>query len=418
MVVLLALAGGGWYYLQNSKPAQIEWRTSHVEFGSVKVVVTATGSLNPDTTVAVGTQVSGLVAALFTDFNKTVKRHQLIAVLDTTPLVQTVTDSRAALAKTRATMDLDKANLDRERALFTQKLVAQSDLDASIAAYNGAVADDVSAQAQLDKALTNLGYAYIHSPIEGVVLARNVDVGQTVASSFSTPTLFSIANTLTKMQVWASVDEADIGNVKKDQTVDFTVDAYPNNVFHGTVAQIRLNYVTSANVVDYTVIVDVSNEDLKLLPGMTANLTVNVDEHDSVLKVPTAALRFVPPREYLEKYKASLPDSVKAKIQSRMNRGGGDGTNGGNGGFGGGQGGQQGGRGRDLTPGSYARVWIKEGDSLKAVRVQIGLSDGSYTEVHGDLQPGAEVVMGVIASDAASAATQGNQQTPFQMRRF
>ena len=286
LVILAVLAGGGWYYYQSTKTPPIQWRTARVEFGSVKVVVTATGTVTPDTTVAVGTQVSGLVTALYTDFNKKVKRHQIIATLDTTPLAQSVTDARCALEKAKANMDLDKANLAREKALFDQKLVDQSDYDASLSTYEGAVADDVSAKSDLDKALTNLGYAFIYAPLDGVVLARNVSVGRTVASSFSTPTLFSIANTLDSMQVWAAVDEADIGNVKDGQTVDFTVDAFPNDIFHGRVSQIWLNYTTSANVVDYTVIVDIPNPGLKLLPGMTANLTINVDEHDSVLKGP------------------------------------------------------------------------------------------------------------------------------------
>ncbi|HZV13363.1 MAG TPA: efflux RND transporter periplasmic adaptor subunit [Candidatus Kapabacteria bacterium] len=414
LLIVIILGGGAWYYFNNNQSEVVTWRTAKVEQGNIKVVVTATGTINPDTTVAVGTQVSGIIAKILTDFNKEVKRNQLVAVLDTTPLVLSLNDAEAALAKTKASQDLAKANLDREQSLFKQKLVAQSDLDASTAAYESAVADDLSAQAELEKAKTNLGYAYIRSPIEGVVVSRNVDVGQTVAASFSTPTLFSIANTLTKMQVWASVDEADIGNVQDGQSVDFTVDAYPSQTFRGTVSQIRLQPITSANVVDYTVIVDVPNPDLKLLPGMTANLTINVDEHDSVLKVPTSALRFTPPPEYLEKFIANLPDSVKAKMQERRKQsgGGGQGAGAAGGGFGGGSG--QGSKGRDLAPGAFARLWVKEGDSLKPVRVQIGLSDGSFTEVKGALQAGDDIVMGIIAGTGGAQS----QSTPFAIRRL
>ncbi|HET7152877.1 MAG TPA: efflux RND transporter periplasmic adaptor subunit [Candidatus Kapabacteria bacterium] len=417
LLIVIILGGGVWWYFNNNKSDVVTWRTAKVEQGDIKVVVTATGTINPDTTVQVGTQVSGIIAKILTDFNKQVKRNQLVAVLDTTPLLQAVIDAKAAVSKAKANKDLAKANLDREQSLFNQKLVAQSELDASVASYESAMADALSAQAQLDKANTNLSYAYIKSPIEGVVVSRNVEVGQTVAASFSTPTLFSIANTLTKMQIWASVDEADIGSVHDGQSVDFTVDAYPNQTFKGSVSQIRLQPTTNANVVDYTVIVDVPNSDLKLLPGMTANLSINIDEHDSVLKVPTSALRFTPPRDYLTKFMANLPDSIKEKMQARRKQGGGQAGGAPGGGFGGGQNsGQAGGKEHDLAPGSFARLWVKQGDSLKPVRVEIGLSDGSFTEVKGDLQAGADIVMGVIAGDAAGAAQP--QATPFSMRRF
>ncbi len=295
-VIVAAVAAGAAavYFLAHRAPP-VTYRTAAVTRGDVKVQVTATGTVNPHFNVAVGTQVSGTVAKLFVDFNSRVKKDQVVALLDTTLLFADVQDSRAALAKAEAQMLLANQNAKRERALFAKGLVAQADLDQSVADSAAAAAQVSSSSAELARAKINLRYATIRSPIQGVVIARNVDVGQTVAASFNTPTLFSISDDLTKMQVQASIDEADVGGIKIGQVANFTVDAYPARTFKGVVTQIRLSPTTVQNVVTYTVMIDLDNSDLALLPGMTANVTVDVQKAENVLIVPAAALKFMPP---------------------------------------------------------------------------------------------------------------------------
>jgi HlyD family secretion protein len=291
------------------------------------------------------------------------------------------------------------------------------------------VTNETSAQAALNRSKINLRYATIIAPISGVVVSRAVDVGQTVAASFSTPTMFTIANDLTKMQVQASIDESDIGKIKVDQEVKFTVDAYPELTFNGIVRQVRLQPVVSQNVVNYTVIIDVPNDELKLLPGMTANITVMIDESKDILKVPATALRFSPPQEYLDEMMKNMPDSLKRQQPkdsggSRMpGMGTGQGTL----------------RTRPGMPGQISKsqqggaapaggvqkerpkkglIWIKEGDQIKPHRVIIGLTDGSYTEVRGrDLAEGAEVVLGTNGTTKAQSGQQQQQQSPFAPQR-
>ncbi|MDD5674751.1 MAG: efflux RND transporter periplasmic adaptor subunit, partial [Chitinivibrionales bacterium] len=282
-------------FCQCSRQAATQWRTAPVEKGDIKVEVTASGTVNPHSLVQVGTQVSGTISKIFVDFNSRVKKNQLIAVLDTTFLYAAVEDAAASLLKAKAQENLSRVTVERQQALFDKGLAARADLDQSTADYASAKAGLSSAGAQLDRAKINLAYASITSPIAGVVVNRNVDVGQTVAASFNTPTLFTIADDLSKMQVQASIDEADVGQVKMGQTAAFSVDAYPNRQFSGVVTQIRLQPATVQNVVSYTVMIDVDNPDLTLLPGMTANITIAVQEADNVLKVPLAALKFVPP---------------------------------------------------------------------------------------------------------------------------
>jgi HlyD family secretion protein len=410
-IVILA-AAGAYYYFSVPKAAPIEWRTTRVEQGDVRVVVTATGTLSAVTTVQVGTQVSGTIASLAADFNTRVAKGQVIARLDPTFLNAAVQDAQAGFEKAAVQTRLTKRDFDRAKLLFDRKLIAQSDFDITQSAYESAIAAQTSAQAQLDRAKINLTYAIIRAPISGVVIARSVDVGQTVAASFSTPTLFSIAQDLTKMQVLASVDESDIGKIKSGQHVKFTVDAYPSTTFDGEISQVRLQPVVANNVVDYTVVVNVPNDDLKLMPGMTANITVAIESHSNVLKVATGALRFSPPREYFATMSDQLPDSIKAKMKERGNRGGG------NGGApeGGGQRrpgeGGPGGPGKqvELVAGGMGRLWVKSGDHLKPMKVQLGLSDGTFTEISADsLAAGTEVVIGVL--NQPSSATP--QQNPF-----
>ncbi|MGC8595344.1 MAG: efflux RND transporter periplasmic adaptor subunit [Candidatus Kryptoniota bacterium] len=407
IAVLIIVLGGVYFYVNNSRDSEVQWRTVKLERGDLNVVVTATGTLSADTTVQVGTQVSGTIAKLYVDFNSRVHRGQVIAKLDTTLLWAAVEDAEAGVAKARVALNQAKINLERTKKLFEKQLAAQSDLDAATATYESAEADLKSAQNSLTRAKINLGYATIVAPISGVVISRNVDIGQTVAASFNTPTLFTIANDLSKMQVQASVDEADIGNVKKGQDVTFTVDAYPAQIFHGRVTQIRLQPNINQNVVDYTVIIDVPNPDLKLMPGMTANISILVASDKNVFKVPTTALRFTPPREYIQSILKDLPDSIRERFQQRMHHGGMNAAGAANSQFGSTSIGV--GSTRELLPGSYFRLWILDGKRLMPVRVKLGLSDGSYTEVDSpSLKEGQEVVVGILSDNSL----QSNQNIP------
>jgi HlyD family secretion protein len=289
VLVLLYLLLGA-----KGKNAQGEYVTTEVTKGNISIIVTATGTLEAVTTVQVGSQVSGTISALYSDFNDQVKKGQILAQLDPTFLKAQVAQAQADLEKSKASMDLDKKEYERSLSLFDKKLISQSDLDLAYTNNELAIADEKSSEAALDRAKTNLSYATIYSPIDGVVISRDVDVGQTVAASLSAPTLFTIANDLKEMQVDASIDEADIGNIKDGQTVSFTVDAYPDSTFQGTVKQVRLSPVIVQNVVTYDVIISVANPNMLLKPGMTANVTIIVDHRENVLKVPASALRFKP----------------------------------------------------------------------------------------------------------------------------
>ncbi|MBN2274841.1 MAG: efflux RND transporter periplasmic adaptor subunit [Bacteroidales bacterium] len=295
----------------SGKKQSITVETVKVKIGSVSNIVTATGTLEAIKTVDVGTQVSGEVSKIYVDYNSQVKAGQLLAELDRRPLTTALTISEAALDDARAEMTYQTANYNRIKTLFEKKLVAESDYDLALYNYEKAKTSLKTAQLNYDKAKINLAYAYIYSPIDGVILNRAVDEGQTVAASFSTPTLFSIANDLTRMQVEASIDEADIGQVKNDQRVDFTVDAYPDQKFTGKVTQIRLEPVITSNVVTYMVIVEAPNPDKKLMPGMTANITIYVEEANEVLTLSSKALRFKPNFELIKAYYQNLPDDLK-----------------------------------------------------------------------------------------------------------
>jgi HlyD family secretion protein len=432
VLVVAGLAAGAWFLFGNNSKAKVEWRTAKIEQGDLQVTVRASGTLQAVTTVQVGTQVSGIIKNIFVDFNSEVREGQVIAVLDTTLLAQAVEDARAALRRSEIQVNQTKREYDRTKLLFEQKVMAQADYDLALTSFETAETNLISARSTLSRAKINLRYATIIAPISGVVVSRAVDVGQTVAASFSTPTMFTIANDLTKMQVQANIDEGDIGKIKVDQEVTFTVDAYTDATFNGTVRQVRLQPVVTQNVVNYTVIIDVPNPDLKLLPGMTANITVLVDEVKDILKIPATALRFSPPQEYIDAYEKSLPDSVKKMREMYKNRmQGGQGGQGGQGelGGGGGQGGPGGFSGSGGQEGmmgsrmggqrrSGGTIWIKSGDSIRPHRVRTGVTDGLNTEVRGrNIKVGDEVVIGMITQDTKSAQQQ--QQNPFapQMQR-
>ena len=419
VVILLAAAG---LYLRNGKSDDFQFRTDTVKQGNISVVVTATGTLSAVITVQVGSQVSGNIEKLYADFNSRVRRGQIVAELDTTFLKAALNEAEANVQRAKVQLADAKRNLDRTTVLFTKNLVAQLDLDAARTTYEAASATVKQMQAQMDRARVNIDYATIRSPIDGVVISRNVDVGQTVAASLQAPVLFSIANDLTKMQVQASVDEADIGRISVGLPVTFTVDAYPNEMFTGTVSQVRLAPVIVQNVVNYTVIIDVPNKDLKLMPGMTANVSVLVAERDSVVKVPALALTFRPTQSLIDAGLVNLPhrpDSGSNGNRSRPDRGGM-----GMQGRGFGQGGPGGMQGPGMPgPGQGQRrqggiLWVMDSKgTLNPVPVRTGLSDGTSTEiVAGNVKPGDKVVLGVI--DPNPTAQGPSQNNPFAPQRM
>jgi len=401
IVIILLVIGSGiaFYFLRNKKP-QINFQTAKVERGDVQLAVTASGKINPVMAVAVGTQVSGIISKIYVDFNSEVKKGQIIAELDRTALMATVQDARANVDKARFQTDQAKRDYDRQKQLYEEKVIPLMDFQNAETNYKASISTLNSMQSQLNRALTNLNYATIIAPINGVVVSRAVDVGQTVAASFNTPTLFTIANDLTKMQVEASVDEADIGNVKVAQKVDFTVDAYPTETFNGVVRQIRLQPTITQNVVTYSVIIDVANKELKLLPGMTANINIIMEKHADVLKVPTSALRFFPDTELLKDFMKQVPDSIQKKFKENQkkskNKKKGAGIQ------------------RTFNPGSKGRVWVKKGEQIVPVRVEIGLSDGTFTEVKGNLKEEDEVITNASQVENSSSGGGGQgQQNPF-----
>jgi HlyD family secretion protein len=373
-LALVILASVFYIYFYRTKQKAITWKTATVEKGDIAVTVTATGSINALTTVQVGTQVSGTISKLLVDFNSVVKKGQIVALIDTTLLSASKNDAEATLQKATVQVNQMKIEFERVKKLFEGSAVAQADYDLANTNLESAKSTLRSAQALYDRAKINLQYATIRAPISGVVISRNVDVGQTVISSFNSPTLFTIANDLTKMQVFANVDEADIGQIKVGQKVSFTVDAYPNRPFSGEVKQVRLQPNLIQNVVNYIVVIDVPNPDLKLLPGLTANITFRITEHKNILKVLTNALAFIPPQSYLET--AALPDSVK--LNEKNNHPG------------------------NLIPGGHGYIWIKDGDVISPHPVTIGLVEGGYAEILGDVKEKDEVALGVSKEESTT----------------
>lgn len=374
-IVLLGVIAAVYYFFIRTSKREFTWKSQPVQRGDIAVTVTATGPINPVQTVQVGTQVTGTIARLFADFNSVVKKGQVVALIDTTLLSATRADADANYARSQVQLTEMKREFDRNEKLFKQGVIPQSDYDVSLTNYQSAISQMASLRAQLNRAKINLKYATIYAPINGVVISRNVDVGQTVVSSFNTPTLFTIANDLSKMQVYANVDEADIGQIKVGQIANFTVDAFPDEMFEGVISQIRLQPTIIQNVVNYTVIIDVSNPGMKLLPGLTANINVKVKEHKSVLKIPANALHFTPPKAYLE---SGISDSVKTRISGAMQQGG-----------------------------KY--VWLLRDNDLYPVEITTGLSDGNYIEVRGAIKEGQEIVL----AQQAGGQEGGQPKSPF-----
>ena len=347
IVGLIVIAAVGYYINSHLQGSQQGGRfvTAAVDHGDIQQFVSASGTLNPVKLVNVGTQVSGVVKALHADFNDKVTENQVLAELDPSLLNAQLEQSQAALDSANAALKLADANYKRELALFNQRYVARADLDQAVQAKEAAEAQVQTAKAQVERDKVNLGYAVIHSPVSGVIISRQVDVGQTVAASFQTPTLFTIAQDLTKMEIDTSMSEADIGSIREKMPVRFTVDAFPGRQFDGNVRQVRLNPTNVQNVVTYNVVIDVENDDLTLLPGMTAFVTLIEAEHKDVLRVPNAALNFKLSDKKIDRTAQMKTDAPK-----------------------------------DDTHGIYV---LQDGAPVR-VKIKIGISDGKYTEVIGD----------------------------------
>ena len=403
------------------------FETAVVKKGSIINTITATGTVQADTTVLIGTQVSGVVKKVYVDFNSHVRKGQLLAELDKVPLQSQVQQAEASLESAKSEVAFQSATYDRYKALLDKKLVAQADYDQVKYSYDNALANLKTAQAGYDKALVNLSYASIFSPIVGVVLNRAVDQGQTVAASFSTPNLFTIGNDLTLMQVQAAVDEADIGQLRQGQPVSFTVDAYPTESFKGDVRQIRLQPVVTSNVVTYTVIVNAPNPELKLMPGMTANITVLVQKLDSVLIVPGKALRFTPDATWLAEYMKNNPFPQRPGGEGAGARGTGEGGQAAYGQRQQNAGASTGQAANPFQAGSTNQgkkpvvIWVKNGDKFHRTRVVTGAIDGSNAEIKSGLKEGDEIVLSMSlagkTSSATAAAATTSTTSPFMPTR-
>jgi HlyD family secretion protein len=422
VAVVVAVAAGVYYYRSDVAAVAPTLNTAEVSQGDVVATVEATGTLEAVTTVEVGTQVSGTIKTLGADFNSQVHQGQVIAQLDSSLFDTQVAQERATVARLnaevqRARVQAEDAQvkLGRARDLAAKELIAKSDLDAAVSTANAADASVKSAEAQLvqaqaslKQAQVNLSHTVIRAPIDGVVIARNVNVGQTVAASMQAPTLFVLAQNLKEMLVNASVDESDIGKIQTKQPVRFRVDAYPNEIFHGTVSQVRLQPTVEQNVVSYVTVIDVPNPDLKLKPGMTAAVTIETGRADDAIKVPNAALRFRPTQEAFEALGQKAPEPrQRPDGQSPSARGQ--------------QGGSGGNQSRERGDGTQRNaVWVLAQNTLKRVPVQVGISDGTSTAVTGsDLAPGTRVVTGVTTASATpAAAPAGSPLIPAGRRGF
>jgi HlyD family secretion protein len=369
-----------------------QYKTEKVDRGTVTTTVTATGTLSAVTTVQVSSQVSGVIARLYADFNSKVVKGQLLAELDPTPFEAQVEQRRADLTRAQVETDDVRIKYDRQKRLLAAGLTAQADVDAAEAQFKSARAQTAQAQAALSQVLTNLRYTRINSPIDGIVVDRQYNVGQTVAASFQAPTLFEIAQDLTKMQVQADVDQSDIGRIQVGQVARFNVDAYPEDEFRGRIAQIRYNAQVNQNVVTYPVILELNNPEGRLRPKMTANVNIDTATVPDVLRIPNAALRFKPPTEEGAP-KAATGTSGGGDPMQRMGRAGGGGLAGAAGSL------PAGGRRGHAGPKPSTVYILDENKKLKPVQIRVGITDGRYTQVvSGDLKESDPVVVGLATA--------------------
>lgn len=380
------------------------FETIKVEKGSISNTVTATGTIEATNTVVVGTQVSGVIEKLYVDFNSKVKKGQLLAELDKSTLQSNLENAEADLSNAEAELEYQKSIFEKNKKLFEKEMISESDYDLSKYNYKKSEASLKSAQANLNKAQQNLSYAKIYAPIDGIVTNRAVEEGQTVTASLSTPELFTIVNDLTEMQVEADVDEADIGAVTEGQRVEFTVDAFPDETFSGKVTQVRLQPKEASNVITYTVIVTVANPELKLKPGMTASITDYVQEVNDVLVLSGKAIRFTPDREIMADYFDTLPESERPQRKMEpMSEDKEDINDEGN--------------KKELSE-NMKRVWIKNGDMIKPMMVETGMSDGTNLEILSGLNEGDEIVTSMEIGNSSSVENdEETQKSPFVQER-
>lgn len=356
VVVIVIVAVAAWAMSGGKKKEDINFKEEKVALKTLQNSVTATGTIEAVTSVTVGTQVSGIVNKLYVDYNSQVKKGQVIAELDKTNLLSELNTAKANLASAQSSLNYQAANMERYKTLYKKGLVSADEYENALLTYRQAKEQVASSKENVQRAQTNLGYATITSPIDGTVISKSVEEGQTVAASFNTPELFTIAKDLTNMQVVANVDEADIGGVKEGDRVTFTVDAYPDDTFEGTVKQVRLEATTTNNVVTYEVVISAPNADLKLKPGLTANVTIYTQERSGVLAVANKALRFTPTKETVGKDMKIVDCKGKNK------------------------------------------VWTLNGNTLTAHPVTIGQSDGINTEITKGLKQGDKIVTEIVVN--------------------
>ena len=355
-MVIVIVAVAAWAMSGGKKEEDINFKEEKVALKTLQNSVTATGTIEAVTSVTVGTQVSGIVNKLYVDYNSQVKKGQVIAELDKTNLLSELNTAKANLASAQSSLNYQAANMERYKTLYKKGLVSADEYENALLTYRQAKEQVASSKENVQRAQTNLGYATITSPIDGTVISKSVEEGQTVAASFNTPELFTIAKDLTNMQVVANVDEADIGGVKEGNRVTFTVDAYPDDTFEGTVKQVRLEATTTNNVVTYEVVISAPNADLKLKPGLTANVTIYTQERSGVLAVANKALRFTPTKETVGKDMKIVDCKGKNK------------------------------------------VWTLNGNTLTAHPVTIGQSDGINTEITKGLKQGDKIVTEIVVN--------------------
>ena len=360
-----------WLFAGKKEKSSISYETEKVVRTTIQNSITATGTIEPVTSVTVGTQVSGIVAHLYVDYNSEVRRGQVIAELDKTNLMSELNTAKANLNSVQSALNYQSANFNRYKTLFEKGLVSADEFESARLSYQQANQQVAQARENVKRAQTNLGYATITSPIDGIVLSKSVEEGQTVAASFSTPELFTIAQDLTNMQVIADIDEADIGGVKAGQRVSFSVDAFPDDTFQGTVKQVRQQATTESNVVTYEVVISAPNNDLKLKPGLTANVTIFTLEKSDVLAVPSKALRFMPNEAFL---------TPEQKIE-------------------------------DCQGGT--KLWTQEGNTFKAHKVSTGITNGVLTEILGGISEGAEVLTDFNMTGGNEAQGEQQASNPF-----
>lgn len=356
MAVVVIIAVAAWALSGGKEKEEINFKQEKVSLQTLQNSVTATGTIEAVTSVTVGTQVSGIVNKLYVDYNSQVKKGQVIAELDKTNLLSELNTAKANMASAQSQLNYQSANMKRYQTLYQKGLVSADDYENALLTYRQAKEEVATSKEQVQRAQTNLGYATITSPIDGTVISKSVEEGQTVAASFNTPELFTIAKDLTNMQVVADVDEADIGAVKEGDRVTFTVDAYPDDTFEGTVKQVRLQATTTNNVVTYEVVISAQNADLKLKPGLTANVTIYTQERTGVLAVANKALRFTPTKETVGKDMKIVDCKGKNK------------------------------------------VWTLDGKNLTAHPVSIGQTDGMHTEITKGLKAGQQIVTEIVVN--------------------